>query len=114
MVSSQRQIYASRLGDRVIWAFVIVLVLLIPILAIVIDSQVGQALANRISRSVPEGAKDLAVRIECLEADIRYLSESFESLRDDTEFVRALLEAPESEAGSPGALEPDDLPDRDS
>jgi len=98
----------------VIWAFVIVLVLLIPILAIVIDSQVGQALANRISRSVPEGAQDLATRIESLEADIRYLSESFESLRDDTDFVRSLLEAPVSEAGSIGEIETDDVPDRDS
>ena len=97
-----------------IWAFVIVLVLLIPILAIVIDSQVGQALANRISRSVPEGAQDLATRIESLEADIRYLSESFESLRDDTDFVRSLLEAPVSEAGSIGEIETDDVPDRDS
>ena len=97
-----------------IWAFVIVLVLLIPILAIVIDSQVGQALANRISRSVPEGAQDLATRIESLEADIRYLSESFESLRDDTDFVRSLLEAPVSEAGSIGEIETDDGPDRDS
>jgi predicted PurR-regulated permease PerM len=98
----------------VIWAFVIVLVLLIPILAIVIDSQVGQALANRISRSVPEGAEDLASRIESLEADIRYLSESFESLHDETEFVRSLLEAPASESDSMRALEPDDVPDRDS
>ncbi len=97
-----------------IWAFVIVLVLLIPILAIVIDSQVGQALANRISRSVPEGAEDLASRIESLEADIRYLSESFESLHDETEFVRSLLEAPAPESDSMGALEPDDVPDRDS
>lgn len=111
---SLRRISASRLGDRVIWAFVIVLVLLIPILAIVIDSQVGQALANRISRSVPEGAEDLEGRIESLEADIRYLSESFESLSEETRFVRSLLEGPVSESDPIGMLEPDDVPDRDS
>ena len=97
-----------------IWAFVIVLVLLIPILAIVIDSQVGQALANRISRSVPEGAEHLEGRIESLEADIRYLSESFESLSEETRFVRSLLEGSVSESDSIGLLEPDDVPDRDS
>jgi len=113
-VVSLRRFSASRLGDRVIWAFVIVLVLLIPILAIVIDSQVGQALANRISRSVPDGAEDLAGRIESLEADIRYLSESFESLSEETRFVRSLLESPASESDSIGLLEPDDVPDRDS
>ena len=96
-----------------IWAFVIVLVLLIPILAIVIDSQVGQALANRISRSVPEGNSDLAGRIESLEADVRYLSESFESLREESEFVRALMEAPvsgaiEAELPKPGEADESD------
>jgi len=98
----------------VIWAFVIVLVLLIPILAIVIDSQVGQALANRISRSVPEGAEDLASRIESLEADMRYLSESFESLSDETKFVRSLLEGPASDTNPISLPEPDDVPDRES
>ena len=97
-----------------IWAFVIVLVLLIPILAIVIDSQVGQALANRISRSVPEGAEDLASRIESLEADMRYLSESFESLSDETKFVRSLLEGPASDTNPISLPEPDDVPDRES
>lgn len=97
-----------------IWAFVIVLVLLIPILAIVIDSQVGQALANRISRAVPEGAEDLASRIESLEADIRYLSESLESLSEETRFVRSLLEGPTSESNLIGLPEPDDVPDRES
>ncbi len=96
-----------------IWAFVIVLVLLIPILAIVIDSQVGQALAQRISGSLPEGSKEVASRLESLEADVRYLSESFESLRDETEFVRSLLESPSSESGPLKALEPNDDRDRD-
>jgi len=55
-----------------------------------------------------------AGRIESLEADIRYLSESFESLSEETRFVRSLLESPASESDSIGLLEPDDVPDRDS
>ena len=80
-----------------VWAFVIVLVLMIPILAIVIDSQVGQALAARISRSVPGSDSELSTRIESLEAEVRYLSESMESLREESEFVRSLMEGPSTE-----------------
>ena len=80
-----------------VWAFVIVLVLMIPILAIVIDSQVGQALAARISRSVPGSDSELSTRIESLEAEVRYLSESMESLREESEFVRRLMEGPPAE-----------------
>ncbi len=86
-----------------VWAFVIVLVLMIPILAIVIDSQVGQALAARISRSVPGSDSELAARIESLEADVRYLSESVESLRVESEFVRSLMEVPPDETKELGA-----------
>ncbi|MEJ2483211.1 MAG: hypothetical protein P8049_08890 [Gemmatimonadota bacterium] len=88
-----------------VWAFVIVLVLLIPILAIVIDSQVGQALAARISKSVPGGEGELAARLEVLEADVRYLSESMESLREESEFVRSLIEGGSSISLGPGAEE---------
>jgi hypothetical protein len=95
-----------------VWAFVIVLVLLIPILAIVLDSQVGQALANRISRGIPGGTAELAVRIETLEADVRYLTESMESLREETDFVRSLIESPDPEGGS-GRLPPGGRAGRD-
>ncbi len=62
------------------WAVIIGLVLMIPILAIVLDSAVGQALANRI--------------------------ESFESLREETEFVRRLIEG--SGDDEPSQLGPGD------
>lgn len=73
-----------------VWAFVIVLVLLIPLLAIIIDSQVGQALADRISGG--RGSEDVRPRLEALEAEIRYLSETVESLQEETRFVRSLVE----------------------
>lgn len=73
-----------------VWAFVIVLVLLIPLLAIIIDSQVGQALADRISGG--RGSEDVRPRLDALEAEIRYLSETVESLQEETRFVRSLVE----------------------
>ena len=79
-----------------IWAFVVVLALLIPILAIVLDSNVGQALADRVS-SDDRPAGELEERVETLESEIRYLSESVESLREETEFVRSLIEGPGGE-----------------
>jgi predicted PurR-regulated permease PerM len=89
----------------VVWAFVIILVLMIPILAIVIDSQIGQALAARISRSVPGSESELAHRLESLEADVRYLTESMESMREESEFVRSLIEGGSSVSLGPGAPE---------
>ena len=45
---------------------------------------------------------------------MRYLSESFESLNEETKFVRSLLEGPASESNLIGLPEPDDVPDRES
>ena len=88
----------------VIWAFVILVVLMIPLLAIVIDSELGRAFARRISGD-PGAAGDegLAGRVEQLEADIRYLTESLESLREETTFLQSILEEkPGSRSLPPG------------
>lgn len=84
-----------------VWAFVIIVVLLIPVLAIVIDSQIGQALADRISGRdrTPHGS--LHGKVDALEADVRYLTESMESLREETVFLRSLLEGRDEERSLP-------------
>lgn len=89
-----------------IWGIVAVLALLIPILAILLDSQVGQAMADRISDE--EGDAD-PERLEALEAEVQYLSESVERLREETEFLRSLLEGeppPEALEEPPDEREP--------
>lgn len=78
-----------------IWALVLVLGLLIPILAIVLDSPVGRALADRLDRD--GGDEEVGTRLEELEAEVRYLSESLESLREETEFLRSLVEGGDGE-----------------
>lgn len=92
-----------------VWAFVIVLLLLIPILVIVIDSQVGQALAERISRRDPVSG-EFSSRLEALEAEVRYLSQSVESLREESAFLRSLVEGREEDpprlAGGERGAEP--------
>lgn len=90
-----------------VWAFVIVLVLLIPLLAIVIDSQVGQALADRISgRRQVQG--DLEERLTALEGEIRYLAESVDHLQEESRFLRSLIEGRGEEEPrlGPGESEP--------
>lgn len=77
-----------------VWAIVLILVLLIPLVAIVIDSQVGQALAERISSGRAED-EELSARLETMEAELRYLSEEVESLREESRFLRSLVEGPE-------------------
>jgi hypothetical protein len=74
------------------FAFILVLVVLIPVLAIVIDSPVGQALARRISSG--EDAKGAGPRLDALEAEVRYLTETVESLSEESEFLRSLVEGP--------------------
>jgi hypothetical protein len=87
------------------WAVIIALVLLIPILAIVLDSSVGQALANRIARGEEERAtREIGTRVGELEAEVKYLSESLESLREETDFVRRLIEG--ADEGGRARLEP--------
>jgi predicted PurR-regulated permease PerM len=87
-----------------IWALVLLVVLMIPLLAIVIDSEFGRALARRISREGPEGAGKLQERISRLEGEVRYLTESLEAVQDETGFLRSLLDedSDESRALPPG------------
>ncbi len=73
-----------------VWAVVLILVLLIPLVAIVIDSQIGQALAERIAGR--KDGEELRSRLDTLEAEVRYLSESVESLREEAAFLRSLVE----------------------
>lgn len=67
-------------------------VLMIPLLAIVIDSEFGRAFARRISRESTADDDELQDRISRLEGEVRYLTESLESVRDETGFLRSLLD----------------------
>ena len=88
----------------IIWAFVTLVMLMIPLLAIVIDSEFGRAFARRISGDADAGEGGLTERLEALEAEVRYLNESLEALREETSFLRSLMEG-ESE---PRSLPPGD------
>jgi len=88
---------------------ILVLVVLIPLLAIVLDSQVGRALASRLERRGLDAPSDLtAERIGFLEGEVERLTSEIIRLDEEGQFVHKLLtEGRETEGGT---LPPGDEP----
>lgn len=87
----------------VVWALVVIVVLLIPILAIVLDSQIGKALADRLS--VGSTPSEVDKRLEALESEVHYLTASVDELREESRFLRSLAEG-EPAPGESRSLQP--------
>jgi len=86
---------------------ILVIALLIPLLAIVLDSQVGRALASRLERRGLEGPADLtAERIAFLEGEVERLTGEIQRLDDESQFLHKLLAERPKEQGA--ALPPGD------
>lgn len=88
---------------------ILILVVLIPLLAIVLDSQVGKALAARLERRTLDAPGDVtAERIAFLEGEVERLSGEIERLGEESEFVQKLLteRAQEREAALPPGDDP--------
>lgn len=79
-----------------IFGFLVLLALMIPIVAIVIDSPVGRALARRLEgpNRIPPEVDALVKRIEVLETEVDELGRTVVALREENQFVQKLLEAP--------------------
>lgn len=77
---------------------VLLVALLIPIVALIVDSPIGRAIAGRLERVPEPGTRrdeviaDLRKRLELLEGDVEILQATAEELRDENQFVRRLLE----------------------
>jgi len=82
---------------------ILVLVVLIPLLAIVLDSQVGRALASRLERrGLESGDAMSAERIAFLEGEVERLAAEINRLDEESRFVHRLLtERHDSEAPPP-------------
>jgi hypothetical protein len=77
---------------------ILVLVVLIPLLAIVLDSQVGRALASRLEgKDIPTGGKADAERLAFLETEVDRLAAEVERLDEEGRFLQRLLEDRPSE-----------------
>jgi hypothetical protein len=74
------------------WQLIFLLVLFIPILAIVLDSQLGRALAARLERrSIGEPSDLMAERIAFLEGEVERLGSELSRLEEESQFLHRLL-----------------------
>ncbi|MDH3272139.1 MAG: hypothetical protein OEN56_12445 [Gemmatimonadota bacterium] len=79
---------------------ILVLVVLIPLLAIVLDSQVGRAFASRLERRGLDSPTDVtAERIAYLEGEVERLSSEVIRLDEESQFVHRLLTDKTSDRG---------------
>ena len=79
------------------WIVLLVLLvaLMIPIVGIVIDSPIGRALARRLEgpEAAPPGLRDLAKKVELLEAEVDDLTRAVKGLEEESQFLQRLLES---------------------
>ncbi|HEX7120452.1 MAG TPA: hypothetical protein VF212_16790 [Longimicrobiales bacterium] len=78
---------------------IFILALLIPLVAVILDSQLGRALAARLERDRVGGA--VADRLAALEGEVDRLTREMRRLEEETEFLHRLLER---KPGPGGAL----------
>jgi uncharacterized SAM-binding protein YcdF (DUF218 family) len=81
------------------WIILLVLLvaLMIPIVGIVIDSPIGRALARRLEgpEPAPPALRELAQKVELLEAEVDDLTRAVKGLEEENQFLQRLLESPQ-------------------
>lgn len=83
------------------WSIILVLLILIPLVAVILDSRLGQALARRVEGGTPDNA-----RLQALEAEVDRLSSDLERVTEQSEFLTRLLEERTSERPPHESLPP--------
>lgn len=77
----------------------LLIALMIPIVALIVDSPIGRAIAGRLDREPPrtrpdtEELGDLQRRLEVLEGELDTLQHTVNRLHEENEFLQRLLEA---------------------
>ena len=79
-------------------AVILIVALMIPVAAILVDSPLGRSVARRLEGGPGAGAapelRDLQHKVEALETEIEDLSRSLAGMRDEVQFLQRLLEDP--------------------
>ncbi len=87
---------------------VLLVALMIPLTAVILDSQVGRALAARLERDRELGGGDASQRrLSVLEAEVERLSAELQRLDEESAFLHRLLEQkPSAERSLPPGEHP--------
>lgn len=84
---------------RFMWVLAIILIvaLLIPVAAILVDSPLGKSVARRMENRAdgpPPELRDMQRKVEVLETEVEDLTRSIAGMREELQFVQRLLEDP--------------------
>ncbi len=77
---------------------VLLIALCIPIVALIVDSPIGRAIARRLEPGPPPSTRrdevvaDLTKRLELLEGDVEILQFTVTELREENQFLQKLLD----------------------
>ena len=78
-------------------AVILIVALLIPVAAILVDSPLGKSVARRMegrSEGPPPELRDVQRKVELLETELEELNRSVTGMRDELQFMQRLLEDP--------------------
>ena len=78
-------------------AIILVVALLIPVAAILVDSPLGRSVARRMEGRAdgpPPELRDMQRKVELLESEIEDLNRSVSGMREELQFMQRLLEDP--------------------
>lgn len=84
---------------------VLLVALMIPLVAVVLDSQVGRAIASRLEGGRAGGDTLSERRLAALEGEVDRLSREVTRLEDESAFLHRLLEQKRPDALPPGDAE---------
>ncbi len=87
-----------------IWGLVVLVALMIPITAIVLDSPVVRAWAahrHGIEGEVPGEVKELVKKVGVLENELEAMTRQVEQLQEGQQYLQRLLEDPAHRSGTP-------------
>lgn len=78
-------------------AVILIVALLIPVAAILVDSPLGKSVARRMegrSDGPPPELRDVQRKVELLETELEDLNRSVAGMREELQFLQRLLEDP--------------------
>src|SRR6266480_1569642 len=96
-----------RILHMIFLGIILVIALMIPVAAILVDSPLGRSVARRLEGSGAGSAgpapelRDLQRKVEVLETEIEDLNRTLGGMRDELQFVQRLLEDPHRKKPAP-------------